>query len=760
MNGWDFFAKYKKITAAFLLAAALLCGFLLSRVKLDENIHAMIPSAVRERVELFEHSPLNKKVFVGVTADSAEAAQEAASALRADLAERGLLTLPPGPGPDFALTLYKGLAYRFSAADAQNAAARLTPESVRERMAQNYENLLSFQSFFLKNLIVADPLGLTDLMAAKMAAFGAGTALEYRDGFLSSADGKTLVGPYDFPGETADFNAAKRFAEGFSKAASGLSSSAKAFYLGSLRYTVENVSVIQSDLLKITLLAFVFLAGVFWYFFRHKTALLIYLLPVLVLPPAALVTYWAFGSLSGITLGFGSVVAGLSVDYSVYIFFALKRTAAGARETAAHMKKHLLCNFMTSALCFAALFCSSVELFRQIAVFSITGLILSLLLALYIFPHYWTGLHRACGICSPRYALPVLPRSMAVLVCVFLLVFGALGVTRAHFSGDVEDLNSTSAGFKQDKAVFDGIFSGVSQNSALLFVFGPTREQALQNNERLSARLPRPLAVSEVIASEDARAKNTARWREFWNASRTNYARLLIEEEAGRLGLKPAAFEPFFKDLVSAPAPDAFDFTALYNPIVRLEDGRFAVVNIVPNDSAYETAAREAGAVFLSSAELKTDLINAVKKEALKIVLLAFLFNLAAVRWVFKSWKTAFLAFVPVVLAACFTFGCFWAFNVRVNLFILVFLPLLMGIGIDYGIFQLMKRASSGGEYENAYPASALAAAACSTLAGFGVLAFAKHGVLFIIGLSSFLGVGGAMLASLFVLPAFLKEEK
>lgn len=759
MNGWDFFARHKKAAAALLLAGALGCGALLSCVKLDENIHAMIPAAVRERVELFEHSPLNKKIFIGVTADTAQAAQEAAEELRADLVRRGLLTLPPAPGPDFALTLYRGLPYRFSAKDAQAAAERLTPEAVRERMAQNYENLLSFQSFFLKDLILADPLGLTDLMAAKMAAFGAGTALEYRDGFLASPDGKTLIGPYDFPGETADFNAARRFAEGFSQAAADISSSAKAFYLGSLRYTVENVAVIQADLLKITLLAFVLLAGVFWYFFRHKTALLIYLLPVLVLPPAALVTYRVFGSLSGITLGFGSVVAGLSVDYSVYIFFALKRTRAGARETAAHMKKHLLCNFMTSALCFAALFCSSVELFRQIAVFSVTGLLLSLLLALYIFPHYWTDLPPETQ-ASPRYTLPVLPRRAAVLVCVFLLAFGALGVTRAHFSGDVEDLNSTSAQFKQDKAAFDRVFSGVSQNSALLFVFGATPEEALEHNEALSARLPAPLAVSEVIVSNSARAENTARWREFWSASRANYARLLIEEEAGKLGLKPAAFEPFFKEVLAEPAPDTFDFTKLYNPAAELADGRFAVVNIVPNTAAYETAAREAGAVFLSASELKTDLIHAVKKEALKIVLLALLFNLAAVRWAFKSWKTAFLAFVPVVLAACFTFGCFWAFNVRVNLFILVFLPLLMGIGIDYGIFQLMRRASSGGEYANAYPASALAAAALSTLAGFGVLAFAKHGVLFIIGLSSFLGVGGAMLASLFVLPAFLQGEK
>ena len=83
-----------------------------------------------------------------------------------------------------------------------------------------------------------------------------------------------------------------------------------------------------------------------------------------------------------------------------------------------------------------------------------------------------------------------------------------------------------------------------------------------------------------------------------------------------------------------------------------------------------------------------------------------------------------------------------------------------MGLGIDYGIFQIMKERSAGGAFQNAYPPAALAAAALSTLAGFGVLALAKHGVLFIMGLSSFLGVGGALLAAYFILPVFLERQK
>ena len=90
MSVWNFFARYKKPVAALLGAVVLLCAWGLTRLKPDENIHAMIPASVRERVELFEYSPLNKKVFIGVSAPSAEEASLAADTLRAELAQAGL----------------------------------------------------------------------------------------------------------------------------------------------------------------------------------------------------------------------------------------------------------------------------------------------------------------------------------------------------------------------------------------------------------------------------------------------------------------------------------------------------------------------------------------------------------------------------------------------------------------------------------------------------------------------------------------------
>lgn len=749
------FLRRKETLFCLVLLLAAGCGALLTRVKPDESIHAMIPAAVREKVELFEHSPLNKKIFAVVSAPSAEEAETAAQTLRENLEGANLIRAPFAPSPDFALTLFHALPGRFTEQDASAANATLSPEYVSQKMRENYENLLSMEGLLLKPLISTDPLGLTGLMTRKLAALGAGTGVDFKGGFLISPDGKTLIGLYNYAGEES-FNGAENFSRTFNNLAGTLGENVRAFYLGGLRYTVENISVIRADLWRVTALALLSLAAVFFVFLRRKSALLIYLLPIIILPPAALVTYAVFGGISGITLGFGSVVAGLSADYSIYLFFALQKGKLSPQETVKRLQKHLLCNFMTSSLCFAALFCSSVELFKQIAVFSVTGLTCALLLALYVFPPFWVGKMDE-DVSAPILSARALPRKWSVWISLALFIFGVWGVTHTNFSGDIEDLNSTSAEFKTQKAVFDEAFSQAANGNALVFIKGSSVENALENNEAATHFFPAPLSVSGVLPSARAKRENSARWQTFWNAPRTQYARLLIEEESAKLGLNSAAFASFWEQL-KTPAQDAFDFTQLYNPVAKLKDGVFAVVNVVPNTPEYETAAQNAGAVFVSGAGLKKELLASVRGEAVKIVFLSLLFNLLAVFLVLKNLRETLFCFIPVILAGCFTFGCFWAFGVKVNLFVLVFLPLLTGLGIDYGIFQVMKFRSGGREHA-IYPPAALWTAGLSTLAGFGVLALANHGVLFIMGLSSFLGICGAMLSAQFILPAFLEDK-
>ena len=747
------FVRYKWWIFGLLILTSAVCGLLLSRIPFEETILTLVPQHVRGKVELFSLSPLNQKIFVGVQSSSEAEARQSAEFLRQLLQEQHAVRVPFVLNAKIGQALAGTLPYHFFAEDEAEINRKIAPSAIAEKMTDNYAKLLSLQGMFLRPFILQDPLDFISLMTQKLSSLGEDMQVDFKDGFLSSPDGKTWIGVYESTQNANDFSSALSFDTSFWKSAALLPASVRAFYTGGLRYTVENVRAIKRDLVKISLFALVSLAGVFVFFLREKSALLIYLLPLLVLPAAALGTYLIFGRLSGITLGFGSVAAGLAVDYSIYVFFAARQSGKDAYYAAEKLRKHLLCNYMTSVLCFAALLFSGVEVFRQIAVFSMIALTLALGLSYFVFPAHWGTTFRPTAVSFEKWRSS-LSRKQAGFLIILILCFGAWGFSHTRFSGDMEKLNAVSPRFLQDKQLFAHVFSNAENRRALLFVLGKSREDVLQKSESLSGRFPRPLALSHILLSEEATQHSLARWHHFWSEEKQTEVSFLLQKSCTTLGIKCSVFDPFLKSLTHVSSADPFDFSQIYNPLIQLKNGQYALVHIVPNEPVYNV--QDPSVVFVSARELQHEIITSAKKEALRILLLAVLLNFAAVGIVLKSWKKALLSFLPVVMATCILFGCFALFRVEVNLFVLVFMPLLIGLGIDYAIFQLMKHAHGGNSF---YPNTAVVAAGFSTLAGFGVLVLSTHPVLFMMGLSSVIGITGAVLSAVFLLEPFVRER-
>ncbi len=749
-----FSRRYDKLIGLFTLSLLCLAGIFSSPI--EENMLALVPQSIKRQVQLFERSPLSQKLIVIVTSPSAIQTTQISQDVQEKLTQTGLIKPLVQPTENVVQDMLAALPARFSAQAQQIAERKLSAASIAAQLTDYYEKLFSFQSIFVSDLMAQDPFYLTEILFDKWAAIGNKGPNTYENGLLTNQEGTMQAGLYDTKDTVADLRAANRLQKFFTEYQLSLPNGVRAFFMGGLRYTLENATLIKRDLGIITLAGLTGLSGIFLWFFRTRRALLIYVLPLLVLPPAAWATQLIFGHISGITLGFGSVVAGLSVDYAIYVYFALQQTKTDEIKTLAQIRKHLGCNFLTSALCFVALFFSSVEVFKQIAVFALIALSLALWISLRIFPLYFSKQIAPKG---KTVSLPVKPFTLrtACWVSILLLVFGIWGMTHVSFSQGLDSLNSTSTDFKKDKQVIDELFS--SDHNALLFALGSTKDEALTNNERLSDRLPHPLPASELFVSHQTQLQNEERWQEFWNASRRNYARLLLQEEAQKKGFKSNSFLPFWQWLEQTTTKTSnIDFSAWYNPVLMLSKDLYAIVNIVPNAPLYAKIANGNETVFVSASQLQKDLVQGVKKEALWVVCLALLFNWIAVWIVFKNFKETLLCFVPVVLGGSVLFGCLALFDVQVNLFGLIFLPLLVGLGIDYAIFQLMKFHSQKASTNLLYPTQALLAAGLSTLAGFGVLVLAKHTVLFMMGLCALLGIGGAIWTALWILPAF-KEQ-
>jgi hopanoid biosynthesis associated RND transporter like protein HpnN len=123
----------------------------------------------------------------------------------------------------------------------------------------------------------------------------------------------------------------------------------------------------------------------------------------------------------------------------------------------------------------------------------------------------------------------------------------------------------------------------------------------------------------------------------------------------------------------------------------------------------------------------------------------------------FKSLRYAILAATPLGVGVLQTFGLLGLLDIPLNPANLIALPLILGIGVDYGVHIVHEFREQEGPYRIS-PGTAVAVLvdALTTLVGFGSLMVASHQGLQSLGRVLTLGVTCCLFTSLVMLPALL----
>jgi predicted RND superfamily exporter protein len=120
----------------------------------------------------------------------------------------------------------------------------------------------------------------------------------------------------------------------------------------------------------------------------------------------------------------------------------------------------------------------------------------------------------------------------------------------------------------------------------------------------------------------------------------------------------------------------------------------------------------------------------------------------------------AMLALIPLVVGTGLTVIMMWLLNLPFNQANVLFLPLILGEGIEFGIIILARWRLEESARAITLPASTakgVALAALTTTLGFGSLMISGHQGTFSLGLLATVGSLSVLLASLSILPAFLR---
>ncbi|MBI4391702.1 MAG: MMPL family transporter, partial [candidate division NC10 bacterium] len=135
---------------------------------------------------------------------------------------------------------------------------------------------------------------------------------------------------------------------------------------------------------------------------------------------------------------------------------------------------------------------------------------------------------------------------------------------------------------------------------------------------------------------------------------------------------------------------------------------------------------------------------------------LVVIFALSAV--FFRHVGHALLSMVPLLAGAGWTVGLMAILGMNFNLANLFALPLILGMGVDNGMNLVARFREEGGRrfVLATGTGKSMLLASLTTIAGFGVLLFARHRGIASLGLLLTIGVSNILLASLTLLPALL----
>jgi predicted exporter len=649
-------------------------------------------------------------------------------------------------------------------------AQRFTAAGLSTAIRETIDNLASPAGLLFKSLLPRDPTG--ELLNI-IDQLGRSPAPESRDGVWISGDGTRALAVAATQASGSDSDAQSRAIDAiraaFAAAAAEspqpgfknvqLRLSGPGVFAVAARAKIERAAVrlsIASSILVVTLLLLVY---------RSLPALGLGLLPV---ATGALVGIGAvalgFGTVHGITLGFGITLIGESVDYSIYFFVQSRQTQGVAGSWQQLWWPTIRLGMLTSVCGFASLLPSGFPGLKQLGLYSISGLIAAALVTRYVLP----------ALLPPGFTIrDVKPLGLrvggllhgaqnlsggAILLCgaaLMTLSAGVLYHDRASlWNRELSALSPISTEEQNYDAKLRADL-GAADVRDLVIISGPDVESILRGAEH-AARALQPLVDEKVIGGFEnpaaylpSMATQESRRSSLPSASEL---RANLKQAIEGLPLRADHLQPFLEDIEAtrhAPLVTPRDlsgtslnagFDALvlhqkdqWNALLPL---RSAAVGGEIDFAGVVAALEHSHVDDARVLDLKREsdaLYDNYLAEAIHFSLAGFLALTVLLLIVLRSPLRVARVLAPLVLAVLTVAAGLSIAGVHLSILHLVGMLLIVAVGSNYALF-FDRQANSEQAADSALTLAALVIANSSTVIGFGLLSFSQVPVLVALG--------------------------
>jgi len=772
---YQFVHYRKKWIFGFVFLVTSTAGIGLLYTRYEGNIDLMLPpdKAIMRSMDFLRDSSLSDKMIVSLAlTDSGKTKKDlfaAVDQLAASLTPPLFTKVISGFSITDVMEEFSILRYAPLVLGKQDLAVidnQINEKAVEQKMRGIYRQSLRPESIFMSTLSRMDPLGIKMLLLDKLRALPAslGYDVTVEDGHFISRDGRHAMLIIQTQVPMMDSQRSKELITNLQARLRELPGFVAADIISGHLHTVSNEQVIRRDIKVASIIASVVFLILAWIVFRDLRIFIVFIIPLIAVVWSLLIASAIVSKLSYLVIGFGTAIAGISIDYGLLVYIAMKR-GADASQTI-KLAKLVFIDAITTIFSFVVLFFSLIRGYHQLALFSILCLIFCFLLSLFVLPltmswkRYKMVFDPTIGdhfkkICWPtKFAVGI----WAIITVIFFILSFWVKI-----DSDVKKLDGSSPEVLLAEQIFHDVWGGKA-NQAIFVVTSKNLEDAMEVNDHVYRETVKVIDKGEFTSlamfwpSEKLRKENADRWDRFWRKGREKKLKELISDKSYTYGFSERAFEPFFEGLYSHKnktiSTSGF-ITQLQERFVVNKNGEYRIMSFFPDgeqqvNSMIELTHKYPGTFIVSGKSLSASISSFTTQEVKLLAPLAVIFNVVLTWLFFKDWKEAIVALVPVITGIVWLIGIMSLFKMPLNVVNIIAGIITTGVIVDYGL---------GITYEYRYNLGigtviAVSLSAGANVIGAGALLFAKHPALYSTGVAMVICMVTGYLSSIIVIPS------
>jgi predicted exporter len=652
--------------------------------------------------------------------------------------------------------------YLVSATPERDVPALFTPEALAVSARTLRAGLAGPRASLIARVAPADPMSLFMRMTERVR--GDAPELAVRNGAFVTRDGRHAIvfaegrfSPLDSDHERP---LQRGIAAAFEKVAAEIDTPLVLEQAGIGRIALATEATVRGDLQRIGTLSLLGVSALFLLLFRSPRGLVLAIGPALAgFATACTLGILLVGRVHGATLAFGASLVGIAVDYSIHLLnhHTLLPAAGGTAAVLRRLRPSLMLGAGTTLAGFAGFALTSFPGVREMGLFTMAGIAAALVVTLFGLPVFLRSVEPPSAL--QRHAARTLGRWTAVLrrrrgVLFGLALAAALlagGTTRLEWQDDPRLLTVQDPVLLAEDARVRARVSRV-ESGRFVVALSDDEETTLARNDEVWRRLQGPIAAGalggvqslhELVPSRALQQRNLAAFRAIGGLD----AR--VERAFRAEGFAPGAFAGFERALATPEAAPVRLEDLDGTPLAPTRDsmwvdlgGRFAAITYLRGvrDAGAAAAAVDGipGVHFFDERALLEELYGSYRRKTVDLIAIGCACVLVLLSLRYRRWRPTLAAFVPSVLVIGAVLGLFGWLGTPMNLIGLASLLLILGIGVDYGIFIV--DTADAPDHLAATMLSVLASC-LTTLLVFGTLALSSQPALRVIGMTTGFGV-------------------